>query len=539
MKIFLIPRLGLALLISTALALSGCAPRAPVAGLDEGLELLILHSNDTHAHIAGLDKKGSAAFEPADSRGGFGRLAAAINRAKAERDNVIALDAGDQFQGTLFYSIKKWPLLAELDQLMPWDAMTLGNHEFDEGCQNLQAFIQELPFPVLAANLAPGKGCPLAQAKTAPYLIKEIRGEKVAVVGLANDEIQHLAKACPQTRFRQAEKSLAAEVKKLEAQGIKHIIALTHLGLPADRELARRVDGVDVIVGGHTHSYLAPGSPDGPYPIVERSPNGNPVLVVTAKRAAQYLGEISVRFNREGVAVFWEGAARELGRREPSQPEIDALISRYLSELEEFRQTVVGQNKIDMADGMDACREQECLGGLLTADAMLELGRPLGLEIALYNGGGVRARLPQGQVSRGDILTMHPFGNVFVMRQYSGEQLWQALEHGLANEGAKGPRLLQVAGLRYSFDSQKPAGQRLVKVELIDERGRAKPLDLKASYGVALSDYLAEGGDGFETLKNGQLKPSPEPLIADVLESYIRRHSPLKDIRSGRLLRLN
>ena len=154
-------RLPLAFL-SMLFLLHGCSVRQlPQPDSGGGLELTVLHTNDIHSHIAGVDKHGNACFEEPGCRGGMGRIAAAIRSAKAENDNVVALDAGDQFQGTLFYSVNKWPMLAELDQHMPYDAMTLGNHEFDEGCLELTRFLAALSFPVLAANLKPAKGCPM------------------------------------------------------------------------------------------------------------------------------------------------------------------------------------------------------------------------------------------------------------------------------------------------------------------------------------------------------------------------------------------
>ncbi|MDY6234142.1 MAG: metallophosphoesterase, partial [Desulfovibrio sp.] len=118
--------------------------------------------NDTHAFLAGIDGQMNACFEATDCRGGLARISAAIQTARQEQDNVIALDAGDQFQGTLFYSVNKWPMIAAADALLPYDAMTLGNHEFDEGCDELARFLEAQPLPVLAANLTPQQGCPLA-----------------------------------------------------------------------------------------------------------------------------------------------------------------------------------------------------------------------------------------------------------------------------------------------------------------------------------------------------------------------------------------
>ncbi len=518
--------------------LAGCAGRNAQPGETKELALLILHTNDTHSYLAGLDARGNACFAEDGCRGGMGRIAAAIRTAKAKSDNVLALDAGDQFQGTLFYSVNKWPMLSAIDAHMPYDAMTLGNHEFDEGCGELARFLDKASFPVLAANLAPEAGCPLHNSTVAPYLIRTLRGTRVGIVGLANGEARELSAACPDTHFTGAAETLSRAVRELEAQGVRHIIAVTHLGLPADRELARSVEGVDVIVGGHSHSYLGPDSEEGPYPIVERSPEGHPVLVVTAKRAAQYLGELQVRFDANGIPTSWSGGPRELEPEDPVAPDIRALVQGYAKKLDSYRQTVVGSQNNVFPDGMDACRAGDCLGGMVTADAMLEFARPFGASVALCNGGGIRAALPVGTLTRGDVLTMHPFGNIMVVREYTGEQLWQALEHGVAAEKARGPRLLQPAGLRYTVDATRPTGSRVLAVETIDAAGKASPLRREARYGVMVSDYLSKGGDGYAMLKNGRVLPSPEPVDAEIVEAYLSRHSPLPMPKSGRIVRV-
>jgi len=532
----------LSLLLAAGITLSGCAwEGSPFSLFKErkGLELVVLHTNDTHSHVAGIDKYGNAAFGTEKSVGGLGRIAAAVKAAKAEKDNVIFVDAGDQFQGTLFFSVNKSPMLAEINDHMPWDAMTLGNHEFDDGCLALAKFLERSKVPALAANLAPEKGCPLLKADYAPHLIKEIRGEKVGIIGLANEQGSTLAAACEHTKFTGMTETLEREVAELEAQGVKHIVLVTHIGLPADRELARSVNGVDIIVGGHTHSFIGEGAgAEGPYPIVEKSPSGQPVLVVTAKRAAQYLGELNVTFDEKGVPASWNGAPVEMRNDAPVDPEVAAVIDRYTATLEEFRSTVIGSHDLDLPDGMDLCREVECLGGMLTADAMLEQARPHGASIAFTNGGGIRAALPKGDITRGDILTIHPFGNVFVLREYTGEQILAALEHGVKGEGAKGPHLLQPAGLRYEVDSTLPEGSRIVKAEILGKDGKAVPLDLKARYVTALTDYLSGGGDGFAMLTEGKVVESAEPLVADVLDSYIRAITPVKAPEGGRIVRV-
>ena len=525
------------LFLALSLVQGGCSPARHASPAEGALSLTILHTNDTHSHIAGIDAYGNACFDDEGSRGGLSRIATAIHTAKAGNDNVIALDAGDQFQGTLFYSVNKWPMLAELAQYMPYDAMTLGNHEFDEGCLELTRFLKRLPFPALAANLRPEKGCPMLKGNHVPYTILTVRGQKVAVVGIANNDVVSLAAACPRTFFEDTAACLQRTVRDLEAQGVKHIIALTHIGLPEDRKLARSVDGVDIIVGGHSHSYLGPDSEEGPYPIIERSPSGQPVLVVTAKRAAQYLGELNVIFDAQGVPLRWNGGARELAAPETRDAETSALVQKYAASLDEFRNHKVGSHHLSLPDGIDACREDDCLGGSLIADAMLEYARPFGGQVALCNGGSVRAALPSGDISRGDLLSVIPFGNTLVMREITGERLLAALEHGVSEEGGQGPRLLHTAGLRYVVDAARPAGSRIVRAEILNEKDTGTPLDRKARYVIVTIEYLARGGDAYEMLKDSKVIPSPEPIDITVVEDYLKKHSPLPQPEGERIIR--
>lgn len=527
---------GLALWALLALWAADSARAGELAARDG--ELRILHTNDTHAHLAGLDERGNACFTDAACRGGMSRIAAAIDAARREGDNVLALDAGDQFQGTLFYAVEKWPVLADYDRRLPYDAMTLGNHEFDEGCGALRQFLDAQPIPVVAANLAPERGCPLSGSRIRPFVVRTVRGEAVGIVGLANDRVTAQAQACPQTRFLDAAESLRQAVATLEAQGVRRIVALSHLGLSRDRELARTVDGVDVIVGGHTHTYLGPGSTVGPYPLVERSPSGQPVLVVTAARATRYLGDLAVTFDARGIPVQWRGGPRELLPQAPRREDISALTARYAAGLERYQAETVGRHAVDMPDGMEACRSGECFGGLLLADALLEHARPQGAQAALVNAGSIRAAIPPGEVSRGRLLTAMPFGNGIVLREYTGRQLRQALEHGVAGEGGLGPALLQPAGLRYSVDASRPVGSRIVAAEMVLPTGEAVPLQEQARYRVALPAYLARGGDGYAMLREGRPLPLKELTDAEAVAAYLAAHSPLERMCGGRIRRM-
>lgn len=534
------PPAGLAACLCLALLLTaGCGSRGPEsAGRDDVWELRILHTNDTHAHVAGIDGRGNACLDESDCRGGLSRIAAAIDAEKRRAGNVLALDAGDQFQGTLFYTVNGWPMLADYDRRLPYDAVTLGNHEFDEGCAALRRFLEAQPLPVLAANLVPETGCPLRDSRIRPWIIREIDGRRVGIVGLANDEVRTLARACPHTRFLDRTEALRRAVAALEGRGVRHIVALSHLGLPADRELARTVDGVDVIVGGHTHSRLGPGSSEGPYPVVESSPSGRPVLVVTAGRAASHLGDLSVTFSPAGIPLRWTGEARELAATAARRRDISALTARYAARLNGYRTRMVGSHDVHMPDGMDACRKGECFSALLMADAFLDYGRRYGAQLALVNGGSVRAALPAGDISLGQLLSAMPFGNALVLREYSGKALRAALEHGVSGPDGTGPALLHPAGLRYATDVSRPAGSRILGIELIAADGTATPLRDDAICRVVLYEYLARGGDGFAMLSRGRAPASAQALDVDVVEAYLKAHWPLTNIAAGRIRRM-
>lgn len=530
-------RRGAALALWALLAAGGAAQAGGTEAAQTG-DFRILHTNDTHAYLAGLDARGQACLADEACRGGMGRIAAAIDAARREGDNVLALDAGDQFQGTLFYSVGKWPVLAEYARRMPYDAMTLGNHEFDEGCGALRRFLDAQLIPVVAANLAPERACPLSGSRVQPFLVRNVQGEKVGIVGLANDRVTAQAQACPHTRFLDAAESLRQAVTALEAQGVRRIVALSHLGLSADRALARQVDGVDVIVGGHTHAYLGPGAAAGPYPLVERSPSGQPVLVVTAAWGTQHIGDLVVTFDARGIPVQWRGEARELGAEAPRREDISALTARHAAELERYQAHKVGRHDVEAPDGMEACRSGDCFGGMLLADAFLAYARPQGAEAALLNGGSIRAAIPPGEVDRGRLLAAIPFGNTVVLREYTGRQLLQALEHGVAGEGGKGPALLHVAGLRYTVDAARPAGSRIVSADMVSAEGMATPLEAERGYRVALPAYLARGGDGYGMLRDGRELPLEPMKDVDVAEAYLEAQSPLTQVRRGRIRRI-
>ena len=240
---------------------------APSGG--EPLELTILHTNDLHAHYDSFEPWG----EPV--QGGVARLATAIESVRDEADNVLLLDAGDQFQGTLYFTVGGASVVADVMNEMAYDAMCIGNHEFDSGPAELANFIEMAEFPVLGTNIDALADPDLAD-EILPFRLFFFEGEPVAVIGLTTEYTSVSSSPGPNVQFLDVIATAQGMTEALEEGGINKIIALTHLGHEQDLELAASVHGIDIIVGGHSHTMLVE------YPVVATSSSDEPVLIVTA-----------------------------------------------------------------------------------------------------------------------------------------------------------------------------------------------------------------------------------------------------------------
>lgn len=478
-------------------------------------DLTILHTNDVHAMHGGVTAKGAPCYAALceGGAGGSVRLKQAVDTLRDSDPNVLLLDAGDEFQGTLFYNTFKGEVAAGVLDRLGYDAFTPGNHEFDDGCGEFRRFVERMHVPVLAANLSlpsVSDGRPLAK----PWIVVERQGRRIGIIGLVNEETPSLSSPCPEAVFSSAETALRKAVAELREQGVDIIIALTHLGLEVDADLAGRVDGVDVFVGGHTHSLLSNTSPRavGAYPMVRQSPSGEPVLVVTASSSCKLLGRLHVAFDGAGVAQGWKGEPVVLdGRNVTSDPdpELVEFLDGYAGRLKARIEEPVGKILPPAAspslnwleEDVHECRVQECMSGNIVADALLREAKTFGATIALYMGGGVRASLPVGVVTAGNLLETLPFDNTLVVGELTGKQLREALEHGVSEYEKEAGRFVQVSGLSYSVAPSNPAGSRIGAISVRNASGRWEPLRPETVYRVATVDYIAEGGDGYAAFK--------------------------------------
>jgi 5'-nucleotidase/UDP-sugar diphosphatase len=507
--------------------------------------LVVLHTNDVHGRVLEFSGFGGACNEEDAAEGncfgGVARRATVIDEIRDEGGNVILVDAGDQFQGTLFYNQYKGEEAQRFMNELGYDAMTIGNHEFDDGPGVLGSFIQGANFPVVSANVDVSNEPELA-GMVESYTVLEVDGEQIGVVGYTTEDTAILSSPGPNVVFNNIEESVADAVAELEGMGINKIVVLSHAGFGRDKEVAAAVDGVDVIVAGHTNTYLSNTDEDaeGPYPVVADSPSGDPVLIVSDFTWGKHLGRLDVTFDENGVPVAWEGNPITLDASVAEAPEVLAAALALNEPLEELRNQVVGSADVDLDGDRATCRFEECTMGNLIADAILWKTAAEGTQIVFQNGGGIRASIPAGEVSLGDVLEVLPFGNTVATFKLSGADVWSALENGVSraenpeNEGTG--RFAQVAGLRYSWNPDLPVGSRVVSVEVMNPDGTYSPIDPSAIYALAANNFTRGGGDDYTMFAENAIDVYDYgPVLADAVAEYISAQSPVAPAVEGRI----
>ena len=441
-----------------ALSVSALAMSAAPSFADYTLN--ILHINDWHSRIESNNKYESTCSAEEEGKGecigGAARLVTAINdRRKAlEGENVLLLNGGDNFQGSLFYTTYKGAAEAEFLNQMKFDAMTVGNHEFDDGEDALAPFLDVVKFPVLSANVKASAASKVGD-RIKPSIVLDVGGQKIGIVGAVTTDTPEVASPGPNITIEDDIKTITAEVEKLKAEGVNKIIALTHVGYPRDKEMIAKIPGVDVVVGGHSHSLLSntDAKAEGPYPTMVDNPDGYKVPVTQAASYSKYLGEFKVVFDDNGVVKEAKGDPLFLDNAIKPDEAVLARIKELGAPIEELKNKEVSETTKPIDGSHDNCRARECEMGNLVSDAILDRVKDQGVQIVVQNGGGLRASIEQGVITMGEVLTVLPFQNTLATFQISGKDIVASLEAGVSEiEEVKG-RFPQVAGLKYSFDT--------------------------------------------------------------------------------------
>ncbi|MCJ9724645.1 5'-nucleotidase/apyrase family protein, partial [Agrobacterium sp. BETTINA12B] len=529
---------GVGLLAAAALALSTSAAFADY-------QLNILHFNDFHSRVESINKFDTtcSAAEEAKNEcfGGAARMKTMIDqrRAALAGQNVLVLDAGDNFQGSLFYTTYKGAAEVEFINDMKIDAMTVGNHEFDDGEEPLAAFLDKAQFPVITANMVVDGQSKIGD-RIKKSIVLTIGGQKIGIVGAVTTETPELSSPGPHVKITDDAAAISAEVDALKSQGVNKIIALTHVGYKRDIEKIAKIAGVSVVVGGHSHTLLSNTDPKaaGPYPTMVDNPAGYKVPVVQAASYSKYLGDVVITFDDNGAVKDAKGDPILLDASVKPDPAIAARVQEMAKPIEELRHKVIGTSEGPIEAAREVCRVQECSMGNLVADAILDRTKGQGISIAIQNGGGLRASIGAGDVSMGGVLTVLPFQNTVATFQLTGAEVKTALENGLSQIDEGAGRFPQVSGLKYTFDKSKPPGSRLVSVT-VQEGTDFVPLDPDKTYGVVSNNYMRAGGDGYSVFaQNGKNAYDFGPDLAGVVADYLAAHNPYKPYTDGRITQI-
>ncbi|QCI97007.1 5'-nucleotidase C-terminal domain-containing protein [Agrobacterium larrymoorei] len=506
-------------------------------------QLNILHINDLHSRIEAINKYDStcsaAEADKKECFGGIARVKSAIDARRSElgaNANILVLDAGDQFQGSLFYTQYKSGPVAEFMNGIGFDAMAIGNHEFDDGPAELLKLINAVKFQIISGNTKVADGSELKD-KFKGYVIKEMGGQKVAVVSVLATDTNETSSPGDKVSFEDEVTYLKGAVKEIQDQGVNKIVLLSHVGYVKDQEIAKAVDGIDVIVGGHSHTLLSSTDPKaaGPYPTLVKNPSGVDVPIVTAYAYSKYLGDLTVTFDDNGVVKSSSGAPKLLDASVTPDEGFTKRVAELAAPLEELKAKEIGTSEATIDGSREVCRVKECTMGNLVSDALLDRVKDQGITIAIQNGGGLRASIDAGPVTMGEVLTVLPFQNSVATFQIKGTDLVAALENGASQIEEGAGRFVQTAGLKYSFDRSKPAGSRIVSVE-VKEGDNFVKLDPEKTYGVVTNNYTRTGGDGFKTFATKAINPYDfGPSLEDAVAAYIGAHSPYKPYTDGRV----
>ncbi|MBU1229485.1 MAG: 5'-nucleotidase C-terminal domain-containing protein [Proteobacteria bacterium] len=535
------PFCGLLLLLALGSCARAAQPPAPVP-----FSLTIAHVNDTHSALEASAASLCLAGQKVTAElGGFARLKTALGEVRASGGNLLVLHAGDAVQGTLYFNEFQGSVDFDFLNLLGLNAMTLGNHEFDKGPGLTGSLLARAGFPVVSANIDVSDEPALA-GRVRPYVVKRFGPDRVGIIGATTPSTPGIVSGVGRVRFREAAPAVAAVVRELRGQGVDKIVVLSHDGYEQDLALARAVPGIDVIVGGHSHTLLGDAArlarlgltPAGPYPTEVDGPEGGKTLVVQAWRWGMQLGVLELSFDAAGDVAGYRarpmllagGSFRQGGASVPmGTPEHAALLGAlngsgaarvvaedagiserlapYARQLDQFRNAPIGASARE-----DLLRGTATDPGAIIADAYL--AKAPGAQLALLMPGGVRQDIFQGPITLGMVMGVLPFGNTLVTLELTGAEVKAALEDAAdfrlaAQTPGVGDRLLQAfhaAGFSCRVAPGRAKGGRVSELRVRRAGGGFglgdfAPVDAAATYRLVTNSFLAGGGDGLTTLK--------------------------------------
>lgn len=495
-----------------AIALAFALATVSLASLAQSVKVTFLHTNDVYE------------IAPLRGRGGLAELATAIKREKAAAAHAVVTFGGDLLSPSLMSGLTKGAQMIDVLNAIGIDFAVLGNHEFDFGDEVLRARMTESRFPWLATNVAQADGRIFHTGVATA--IRDYEGIRFGFFGITTPETAFLSSPAKGTTFAPHVETAERAVKALREQGADVIVALTHQNIAEDRELARRVKGISLILGGHDHEPLTVYENDA---LIHKSGSDAAwlgVVELAVVKRAQQTGAPRIE-----VVPGWKMVPIRGGV--DADPAIAAIVKRHTDTLDAELNVAIGTAGAILVSKRDVVRTEEAAIGNLICDAIRET---LGADIGLTNGGNIRGDKVYevgATLTRRDILTELPFGNKTVLLELPGADLLAALENAVSRVEEKQGRFMQVSGLSLVYDPKAERGRRVVEVRI----GGA-PLDPARSYRVATNEYVAAGGDGFEALKRGKtlIDESAAKLMASQVIDYVAARGSVAPKVEGRIV---
>lgn len=484
--------------VFSAEAAKAAAAAAPVGG-DLSGKTVILHTNDSHSRVS--DNMGFAAVSA---------LKKACEAAGAE---VMLLDAGDTLHGLPFATVSKGESIVKVMNAVGYDAMTPGNHDFNYGTDRLLELRDEMDFPLLSANVTVREtGEELLDCHT----VIEKAGVKYGIFGLSTPETSY--KTNPSNvetvEFEDPYRAAEKEVAELQEEGADMIIALAHIGIDGSSEvtsekIAAQVEGIDLIVDGHSHSTL------------ENGIKVKDTLIVSTGEYINQIGAVVIGENQEMNAYLVH--TDEFGDRDAA---VEDEIASIQKDIDKMLNVVIGHSDVELNGCREEVRVSETNLGNLAADAIREA---TGADVVITNGGGIRASIPAGDITKKDLVTVFPFGNYVVTKRMKGIDLLAALEHGVRAYPESLGGFPQVSGVTFTLDASAEPGSRIRDLKI-----NGRPLYKYSYYTVATNDFMAAGGDDYSMI--GQYPIENEfSSLEEMLISYIQSNPAPESFAVGRM----
>ena len=480
--------------------------------VNEDVEFKVMHINDIHGRVDAGKYDGM----------GLSRVSTIVKQIRAEDPNVLFLDAGDTIHGTVFAALTKGASVVRVMNEMGYDAMTTGNHDYNYGLDRIEKLQNTMKFPLLVSNVTYKD---TGEKAFKPYIIKTLpNGVRIGIFGLATPETAYKTNPTNVEAVTFGDPVVAAKesVTALKAEGVNYIIALSHLGVDEDSvytsiKVAQKVDGIDLIVDGHSHSALKEGM------WIKGT------LIVQSGFYDKNLGEVTVKLGKDGSKVetaklFTKEYAMENVEEDPA---VRAIVDEINRENEKITSVVVGETPILLDGERNDVRTGETNLGDMITEAMLA---KTGAEGVITNGGGIRASIQKGVISRGDIISVLPFGNYVVVKEISGQDLKDAIENGVQSYPDTRGAFPHVAGFIFKFNPMNEVGNKVYNITF----NNGEKLDLTRAYKIATNDFMAVGGDNYTSLK-GKKTVNEYEGIEEILGEYIKANGITHTTIDGRV----